>query len=65
MEKYFINFSKYSIIGILVSILSISLSWFLIDLMGFKAIVASTIIGIAGFSIKYLGYTKIKLIKKN
>lgn len=64
LKKHKINFSKYFGIGLAATILSIVFSWLFIDILGFKALISSTIIGIAIFLFKYVGYRKIKLIKE-
>jgi len=64
LNLHFINLFKYSGVGLCVSLLNIFFSWIFIDIVGIKAIVSSTIIGVSIFFIKYLSYTKINLIHK-
>ena len=65
MKKQGVNFSKYLLIGIFVTVLTVGLSWFFIDIFGMLALLSSTIVETLGFFIKYFSYRKIKLIKKS
>lgn len=63
-RKEFINFFKYMSIGVLVTLLNILFSWIFIEVIGMKAIISSTIIGVSIFFIKFNSYVKINLIQK-
>tara|TARA_Y100000310_G_C20071621_1_gene529670 strand:- start:175 stop:546 length:372 start_codon:yes stop_codon:yes gene_type:complete len=58
------NFGKFLFGGIIWTILSIFLAWFLIDYRGMLAAIASSIIVIVGIVLRFYFYTGIGLIKK-
>jgi uncharacterized membrane protein YwzB len=61
MRKIIKDFSKYSIIGIIISILNIVLTWFLIDIIRIETFLATTLVVIAMHILKYFSYRTSKL----
>ena len=57
-------FTKYLLVGIAVTILSIFFSWLFIDIIGIKALYTSSVLTVITFLFKYHSYTKINLIKE-
>lgn len=57
-------FTKYLLVGIAVTILSIFFSWLFIDVIGLKAFWVLGVLAIAIFLFKYHSYTQINLIHK-
>ena len=64
MARHIINFSKYLSVGVVVTLLNIFFSWLFIDVVGMKAIVSSTIIGIVLLLFKYFSYVNVRLIHR-
>tara|TARA_Y100000310_G_C20703195_1_gene832031 strand:- start:7637 stop:8017 length:381 start_codon:yes stop_codon:yes gene_type:complete len=58
------GFGKFLIVGIFWTGLYIFLAWFLIDLMGIYAAIASVIIVIMGLVLRFYLYVLMRLIKK-
>ncbi len=65
MKKHIINFSKYLTVGILATILGWLAATFFIDILNYRASIVLLIMNIAVFFIKYVGYRKIRLLKKS
>ncbi len=57
-------FTKYLLVGIAVTILSMFFSWFFIDIIGWKAFWVLSVLAVVIFLFKYHSYTQINLIKK-
>ena len=64
IKNYAVNFSKYSSVGLIITLCDIFFSWLFIDIIGMKAILSSSIIETFDFTTKYIGYRKFKLIRK-
>ena len=58
-----INFSKYSFIGLFITIINIIMLYFMIDILGISTIVSSTIVVGGLFIIKFILYIKTGLIQ--
>lgn len=57
-------FTKYLLVGIAVTILSMFFSWFFIDIIEWKAFWVLSVLAVIIFLFKYHSYTQINLIKK-
>ena len=57
-------FTKYLLVGIAVTILSMFFSWFFIDIIEWKAFWVFSVLAVVIFLFKYHSYTQINLIKK-
>ncbi|MFC2134811.1 hypothetical protein ACFLTH_09355 [Bacteroidota bacterium] len=64
IKKHKINFSKFTVVGIIASLLNIFFVWFFIDIMFMETVVATTIVVGAIFFLKFYLYNVISLIKK-
>ena len=57
------NFSKYSFIGLFITIIKIIMLYIMIDILGISTIVSSTIVVGGLFIIKFILYIKTGLIQ--
>ncbi|MCK4901752.1 MAG: hypothetical protein KAS76_00230 [Thermoplasmatales archaeon] len=64
MKKLVLDFSKYTIVGIIVTIITISLTWFLIDIGNLHTILATSLVVVLAHLIKFYSYKKIKLFNR-
>ena len=60
--KVFFQFSKYSLVGIIATILNISLMWLLIDILNFNTKISAAIILLGLFFLKFYIYLVIDLM---
>jgi putative flippase GtrA len=63
-KNHISNFTKYLSVGIFVTLLNIFFSWLFIDIIGMRAILSSTIVGLSIFFVKYFSYTRVNLIRR-
>jgi len=63
-EKHTIDFSKYTIIGILVTAGNIFLMWLFIDIFKISTLIASSLVVIGLHIVKFISYHMVNLIKK-
>jgi putative flippase GtrA len=63
-KKLSIDFTKYSIVGFFVTIISIFLKWFLIDILVISTPIASSIVVVCSHILKFVTYYKINLIRR-
>jgi hypothetical protein len=59
-----VDFTKYSIVGFLVTIVSVFLKWFFIDILGIATPIASGVVVFSSHIAKFIAYHKVKLIQK-
>ncbi|MAG38835.1 hypothetical protein CMO90_01995 [Candidatus Woesearchaeota archaeon] len=64
LKKNSINFSKYTFIGLIVSLLNIFFVWLLIDILKIETLMATSLVVMSVFFLKFYLYILIKLIKK-
>ena len=64
MKKLVTDFSKYAIVGIIVTTITISLTWFLIDIANINTVLATSFVVIIAHLIKFYSYRKINLFEK-
>jgi uncharacterized membrane protein (GlpM family) len=64
LKRHTVDFSKYTIIGFLVTIGNIFLMWLFIDMLRVPTLVASTIVVIGLHIVKFVSYQKVNLIKR-
>ena len=60
--KIFFQFSKYSLVGIIATVLNISLMWLFIDILNFNTKIIAAIVIIALFFLKFYMYIAINLM---
>ncbi|MHC4322438.1 MAG: hypothetical protein ACYST3_09215 [Planctomycetota bacterium] len=63
-NKLTIDFTKYTIVGFFVTIISIFLKWLLIDISGIATPIASGSVVISCHLLKFIFYKKVNLIRK-
>lgn len=63
-KKMTIDFTKYSIVGFLVTICSVFLKWLFIDILGIATPIASSVVVISSHVAKFMAYHKVNLIRK-
>jgi putative flippase GtrA len=63
LGKLFLDrkFAHYTWIGIFISLLNIFLLWVLIDLMGIPTIIASSLVAILTFLLRYILFDRLKV----
>jgi len=64
-KKHLLGFSKYTFVGIIVSILNIFFVWLMIDVFEINTIISASIVVGTLFFLKFYLYIAMKLIKKN
>jgi len=64
LKRLSVNFSKFTFVGIIVSLMNIFFVWLLIDILEFKTIISTTIVVGVIFLLKFYSYSLIGLIKK-
>gem|GEM_PF-2165285 len=63
-KKHTVDFSKYTTIGIIVTIANIFLMWLFIDILGISTITSSTVVVLGLHIVKFISYQQVNLIKK-
>jgi hypothetical protein len=63
LDRHVIDFSKYTIIGILVTFGNILLMWFFIDILRIPTLIASTFVVIGLHVVKFISYRVVNFIK--
>jgi len=63
VKKHSRKFSLFLIIGILKTILTIGLSWLIIDILGIQSLLGSTIVVTTVFFFTYVSYVMAKVIR--
>jgi putative flippase GtrA len=58
------DFTKYSLVGFLITVISIFLKWLFIDILKIATPVASSIVVISSHVMKFIAYKKVNLIRK-
>lgn len=61
MKKIVVDFSRYSVVGIVISVLVVLFTWLFIDVIGINTIVATSIIVVIFHVIKFILYRKVSL----
>lgn len=64
IKKLSVEFTKYSLIGFLITLVNIFLMWLFIDILKIYTLLASSIVVIELNIVKFMAYWKIKLIHK-
>jgi len=64
MKKLVTDFSKYTTVGIIVTTITISLTWFLIDITNIHTVLATSSVVVLAHLIKFYSYRKINLFDK-
>ncbi len=58
------EFSKYSIVGFLVTIVNVSMMWLFIDIFKIYTLLASSVVVVFLHVVKYVAYKKFRLIQR-
>jgi putative flippase GtrA len=58
------EFTKYSLVGFLVTIFSIFLKWLFIDIIGISTPIASSVVVVCSHIVKFIAYYQVKLIRR-
>lgn len=64
IKKHRVNFSKFTLVGVIASLLNVFFVWLFIDILLIKTIVATTLVVGSIFFLKFYLYMRIGLIKK-
>jgi putative flippase GtrA len=63
-KKLTIDFTKYSLVGFYVTVISIFLKWLFIDVLHIATPIASSTVVISSHILKFTAYKKVKLIRR-
>jgi putative flippase GtrA len=64
MKRLAIDFTKYSVVGLLATFASVFLMWLFIDVLGMYTLLASCIVVVGLFFVKFSAYNKVNLIHR-
>ena len=64
MKRLTIDFTKYSVVGLLVTLVSVFFMWLFIDILGIYTLLASSIVVVGVYFMKFMAYNKVNLIHK-
>jgi putative flippase GtrA len=63
-KKLTIDFSKYTIVGFLITIANVFLMWLFIDILKIYTLLASSVVVVGLHIVKFIAYKKVRLIRK-
>ncbi len=64
LKRLSINFSKYSIVGVVFTVIYIFLMWLFVDILKVNTLISSCIVVVGIHIVKYIAYKQVKLIHK-
>jgi putative flippase GtrA len=64
MKKLAIDFTKYSVVGFLITLANVFFMWLFIDVLKIYTLIASSIVVVSLFFVKFMAYYKVNLIHK-
>ena len=64
LKKLSVDFTKYSLVGFLVTIANVSLMWLFIDILKIYTLLASSTVVVSLHIVKFIAYKKVRLIRK-
>ena len=64
MKRLAIDFTKYAVVGLLVTLVNVFFMWLFIDVLGIYTLLASSIVVVGIYFIKFMAYNKVNLTHK-
>jgi len=64
MKQLAVDFTKYTAVGILVTLVSVFFMWLFVDFFKINASLSSSILVVGIFFLKFMAYNKVNLIQK-
>jgi putative flippase GtrA len=64
LKKLTVDFTKYSVVGFLVTIANVFFMWLFIDVLRIYTLLASSIVVVGLHIVKFIAYKKVNLIRK-